>query len=236
MKIQNYTRLLLGGVMFIVASMTAVAESPNAVVQKSIDYAEGNGVVKDWEACERYAKEGLQNADASDINWLKSEAESGRAAAQWILCMCYRMGIVVEEDDREAMRWLRSAAEKGHAYALCNMGEIYLYGEPSLGIERNVEKALGYYTRSAERGCVQAQYQLGELYLGSKGVHPDYEKAFKWLIVAARDRKSSHGDMAMSLLKETLEMAQDLSTSSDAQFQSQGEEILRAFKNVTREK
>ena len=34
--------------MFIGASMAAVAESPNAAVQKSIDYAEGNGVVKDW--------------------------------------------------------------------------------------------------------------------------------------------------------------------------------------------
>lgn len=187
-------------------------------------------------ACARHAEEGLQNADASDINWLKSEAENGRAAAQWILCMCYRMGIVVEADDREAMRWLRAAAEKGHAYALCNMGETYLYGEPSLGIERNVEKALDLLTRSAERGCVQAQYQLGELYLGSKGVHPDYEKAFKWLIAAAKDKKSSDGDMAMYRLKETLEIARDLSTSSNAQFRSQGEEILRAFKNVTREK
>lgn len=222
--------------MFIGASMAAVAESPNAAIQKSIDFAEGNGVVKDWGACARHAEEGLQNADASDINWLKSEAEKGRAAAQWILFGCYRMGIVVEADAREAMRWLRAAAEEGHAYALCNMGEVYLYGEPSLGIERNVEKALAYYTRSAGHGCVQAQYQLGELYLGNKGVHPDYEKAFKWLIVAAKDRKSSHGDMAMSLLKETLEMAQDLSTSSNVQFRSQGEEILRAFKNVTHEK
>lgn len=64
------------------------------------------------------------------------------------------------------------------------LGRMY---ENGLGVDRNVQKAVGYYRKAANAGWEDAKLRLGEIYLKGNEKLQDYGKARKWLERAALD-------------------------------------------------
>jgi len=61
-------------------------------------------------------------------------------------------------------RWwksVRQAADMGSLAGLTRMGDGYMQGLPVIGVEKNLETAIGYYTRAADMGYKDAIYMLG---------------------------------------------------------------------------
>ena len=60
---------------------------------------------------------------------LRRQAEQGDAGAQFCLGSMYANGMVVLQDDAEAVTWYRLAAEQGNVDAQLNLGSMYANGE-----------------------------------------------------------------------------------------------------------
>jgi TPR repeat protein len=113
---------------------------------------------------------------------VREAAAKGQPPAQFVLGAMYQGGLVVEKNDREAVRWYRPAAEKGHALAQNNLGDMYAKGK---GVEKNDREALRWYRLAAEQGHVAAQYSLGWMYANGRGGDQDEIEAVKWYRQAA---------------------------------------------------
>lgn len=87
------------------------------------------------------------------------------------------------EDYESAMTWLKKAVDAGDAYAMCEIGGMYLEG---YGVEKDCDKGLEWIHKATENGSVDAMVALGTLYLtGDNGVEQNYEKGIEYLEKAA---------------------------------------------------
>jgi TPR repeat protein len=109
---------------------------------------------------------------------LQQKAESGDAAAQLDLALCYDCGYGVEKNPVEAHKWFLKAAEQGNGRAQNAVGNDYANGTG--GVEKNLEEALRWYRKSAEQECGYGQNSMGWCYEWGKGVEKDMEEAVKW--------------------------------------------------------
>ena len=109
---------------------------------------------------------------------LQQKAESGDAAAQLDLALCYDSGSGVEKNPVEAHKWFLKAAEQGNGRAQNAVGNDYANGTG--GVEKNMEEALKWYRKSAELGCGRGQNSMGWCYEWGKGVEKDMEEAVRW--------------------------------------------------------
>ena len=75
---------------------------------------------------ERQAEAAKKQAEAATkaFEFLKSDADSGNATAQYNLSKCYMEGKGCEVDTNEAMRWLRLSASGGNVAAVKRMAEL----------------------------------------------------------------------------------------------------------------
>ena len=89
-----------------------------------------------------------------------------------------------EQDFVKAFELFSLAAEKGNADAMCNLGDMYYYGQ---GVTRDYARAIEWYTKAAENGNADAMYNLGVLYYFGVGVPQDYARAFEWYTKAAEN-------------------------------------------------
>ncbi|HSH42243.1 MAG TPA: protein kinase [Arenicellales bacterium] len=115
-------------------------------------YYHGRGVAQDINLAETLIREALPR--------IREEVEAGAAWAQADLGSLYADGIVVAENDKEAVRLYRLAAEQGYAGAQTNLGVMYANGE---GVYRNREDAIAWLRRAAEQGDRIAQKNLQAL-------------------------------------------------------------------------
>ena len=113
---------------------------------------------------------------------LRATAETGDAAAQFILGGMYVTGVGVPQDAAEAAAWYRRAAEQGHARAQYNLGAMYAEGD---GVPQDAAAAVAWYRRAAEQGDATAQNNLGAMYAEGLGVPPDAAAAVAWYRRAA---------------------------------------------------
>jgi TPR repeat protein len=60
---------------------------------------------------------GVPKLDSEAVDWFRSAAEKGSAAAQYNLGRMYAEGKGVLQDQAEARRWFERAAAQGHAEA-----------------------------------------------------------------------------------------------------------------------
>lgn len=109
---------------------------------------------------------------------LQQKAESGDAAAQLDLALCYDRGYGVEKNTVEAHKWFLKAAEQGNGRAQNAVGNDYANGTG--GVEKNLEEALRWYRKSAEQECGYGQNSMGWCYEWGKGVEKDMEEALRW--------------------------------------------------------
>lgn len=64
-------------------------------------------------------------AQQEDVAWIRKQAESGDAKAQFELGKCYAQGSGVEQSMSDAVEWYRKAAEKGHLRAKKELRNYY---------------------------------------------------------------------------------------------------------------
>jgi len=124
---------------------------------------------------------------------LRSAAESGDALAQCDLALCYRMGLGVSTNCKEAVDWYRKAAEQGHAGAQYYLGWCY---ENGVGVRKDHTQAVEWYRKAAEQGDADAQNNLGWCYENGVGVRKDHTQAFEWYRKAA---EQGHADAQYNL-------------------------------------
>ena len=134
------------------------------------------------------------NHDAFDKNveQLRSRAEVGDSAAQFMLGKFYYYGIFFERNYPEAIKWFRAAANQGHASAQFLLGEAY---EKARGLMRDYTQAAKWYKRAAFQGHFLAMYSLSYFYAHGLGVPKNLITAYAWNIMTA----ALDWDMAKSL-------------------------------------
>lgn len=167
-----------------------------------------------WEMSEAYqnAKEILsvyentEKEKAEQVRLLEQLWDAGFTVAAHLLGKCWRDGMGVLPDDKQAELWFRRAAEAGHdfsqyalgkllqkmeeavswyekaaaqgnSWATYRLGKRYLEGK---NVPKDTDKAVEYLTNSAQEGNQYAQYTLGKLYLTGEDVSQDREQAYNW--------------------------------------------------------
>ena len=90
-------------------------------------------------------------------------------------------------------RFYHEAAIRGSVDAVYGMGKLYM--------ERDTQKAIGFFELAAAQGNPYAEYQLGKIFCFGLGVSRDLDKGMEWLRASA-----SHGNQhAASLLRHVQE-------------------------------
>ena len=74
---------------------------------------------------------------------------------------CYRDGIGVDKDMKEAVKWYRKAAEQGEAEAQYQLGISLLNGK---GTAKNPKEAADWFEKAAEQDNLDACYEIGRAY------------------------------------------------------------------------
>lgn len=104
--------------------------------------------------------------------------------------------------------WL-PLAESGDLGALRNVAHLLRQG---LGVEKDPERAIGFYREAAENGLISAQVNLGIMFLNGEGIRPSPERAARWFYRAA---KSGH-PQAQFVLAGLLESGTGLKANPQA--------------------
>jgi hypothetical protein len=138
------------------------------------------------------------------MKWTHKAAEQGHAAAQNSLGIRYFIGGSVQKDLNEAEKWFRKSSEQNFMAADNNLCKLFaqkvdaLNGaivpfpktddiEPLKGSAKDIAEAFAWCGKAAEQGQIESQFRLAALYAkGSRGVTPDYERAYFWLSIPRR--------------------------------------------------
>lgn len=125
---------------------------PRAKFRVAMMYYHGRGVAQNTGLAEALIREALPD--------IRARVEAGEAWAQADLGTLYADGIVVAENNREAVRLYQLAAEQGYAGAQTNLGVMYANGE---GVFRDRDNAILWLQRAAAQGDRIAQKNLQAL-------------------------------------------------------------------------
>lgn len=118
-----------------------------------------------------------------EIKNLTRQAESGNAAAQNTLGLCYKYGKGVPVDKAEAVKWLRESAQQGFEKAQYNLGLCYMKGD---GVPIDMKEAAKWQLLAAQKGVANAQFNIGLCYYYGDGVAENKPEAVKWWLKAAQ--------------------------------------------------
>jgi hypothetical protein len=122
-------------------------------------------------------------------------ADQGQPEAETTLGMLYFNGlaeddgsasdqhVLLQKNEREAVRLYRSAAEKGHAPAQYYLGVCL---EDGLGTVKNEAEACHWYKLAADHGYADAEFSLGTCYEYGCGVLKDLKEAIRLYRLAAQ--------------------------------------------------
>lgn len=127
------------------------------------------------------------------MNHLERAAESGHAKAMFLLGYIYDKA----EENTLAMTYYRNAHAHGNAEAAMAIGTMYVSGD---GVERNQEKARGWFEEAAAAGDVLALETLALAYLnGDLGLQKDPERGRELLRRAADNGHLPAGELLKSM-------------------------------------
>lgn len=114
---------------------------------------------------------------------LEAKAQDGDPQAQTLLALAYHAGVLLKNDEREALRLLRLAAEKNYVPAEESLGIYYAAG---IGMEKpDSQAALKWYTAAAQKGSLDAATNIGSMFAVGDGVPKDMTTAIRWFRQAA---------------------------------------------------
>ena len=92
---------------------------------------------------------------------------------------CYRDGLGVIPDDKQAEVWFLRSAQAGNDYSQYALGKF-------LQEWGRITEAMEWYGRASAQGNQYADYRLGKLYLAGQEVPKDTEKAVRYLTASAK--------------------------------------------------
>ena len=120
--------------------------------------------------------------------------------------------------------WENLAAADDDVEALMELGRTYHFGD---GVEKDEEKAFGYFLRAAELGEPTAEFNVGLHYAQGMDVERSFEKAEKWL----KEAESDGDEDAPRLLNKLAGTSEKekLAKAGDAQGQADFAELLMGF-------
>jgi len=127
-------------------------------------------------------RSGVDNNEATAVEWYRKAAEQGHADAQFNLGLMYRYGDGVDKNEATAVEWYRKAADQGHADAQFYLGLMNRYG---YGVDKNDSTAVEWYRKAAEQSHADAQYNLGLMYECGLGVDKNHSTGVEWYRKAA---------------------------------------------------
>ena len=141
-----------------------------------------------WEMAEAYqnAKEILsvyentEEEKAEQVRLLGQLWDAGFTVAAHLLGKCWRDGMGVLPDDKQAELWFRRAAKAGHDFSQYALGKL-------LQSQKRMEKAVSWYEKAAAQGNSYAAYRLGKMYLEGTDVPKNIAKAVEYLTDAAQE-------------------------------------------------
>ena len=212
MQIFNLTLLL------VVAAFAAVEVANGQSFNATLIKAEQGDAEAQNKVGEMYDNgEGVPQDFAGAVKWYRKAANQGHADAQYNLAMVcqggrriydaqhndisvmhYKGKGVPEHDMEEAVKWLRKAAEQGHAWAQCELGEIYCTG--SGGVRRDYVEGEKWLRQAAEKGHAEAQNRLSWFFISNDKSVQGYIKAEKWVRKAAdQGHKAAEGTLGYIL-------------------------------------
>eukprot|EP00358_Blepharisma_japonicum_P004749 CAMPEP_0202941016 /NCGR_PEP_ID=MMETSP1395-20130829/1121_1 /ASSEMBLY_ACC=CAM_ASM_000871 /TAXON_ID=5961 /ORGANISM="Blepharisma japonicum, Strain Stock R1072" /LENGTH=565 /DNA_ID=CAMNT_0049635847 /DNA_START=218 /DNA_END=1913 /DNA_ORIENTATION=+ len=86
-----------------------------------------------------------------------------------------------KDTERALMLANKKYDESSNYQGYASLGNHFLYGNPQIGIERNIDQAIHYYEKAAEQNNVQALENLGMVYSQGNKVKKDTQKAIEYL-------------------------------------------------------
>lgn len=119
-----------------------------------------------------------------DFHKTEVRALKGDVQSQIKLGSYYMYGTGTCVDYVKARTWFEMAAEKNNAYAISNLGSIYLDGFENK-IPKDYSKALMYLNKCADMNVDNCYYNLGVMYRDGFGVVADEEKAINYFYKTA---------------------------------------------------
>lgn len=93
-------------------------------------------------------------------DYLEGQALEGNPQAQNSLANLYYLGLGGPVDFEEAASLYYTAAEQGYGAAQLNLGHLYKQG---LGVQKNVERAFGWYMHANISNSVWAEYYMNQI-------------------------------------------------------------------------
>ncbi len=119
---------------------------------------------------------------SEDFPALYDKATKGDAGSQVLVCIAYRLGHFVKQDDTTALDWCLKAAQQNNLAAEEDVGIQYAFGR---GCPANSSLAIEWLKKAASQKSVVAMGNLGTIYANGIGVPQDYTEARKWYQAAA---------------------------------------------------
>jgi TPR repeat protein len=116
-------------------------------------------------------------------NFLGQEAKRGWGAVFFNLGVMYERGITVERNLATAIKYYDSACEQLVPQAHVNLAFIYTNQEPL-----DVPKAITHLHVAIDLGSTNACNTLGLMFMNGKHLEKDLNKAFGYLMAAAREK------------------------------------------------
>ncbi len=171
----------------------ALKGDPNAAYEIGLRYAEGKGVVSNFDEAAK---------------WYDRAAQAGVVPAIFRLGTLYEKGLSVKKDIDIARRYYMQAAERGNAKAMHNLAVLDADGG---GKGANYKSASQWFRKAADRGVADSQFNLGILYARGIGVEQNLAESFKWFSLAAAQGDTDAGhkrdDIAKKLDPQSLAAA-----------------------------
>ncbi|NJN48262.1 MAG: SEL1-like repeat protein [Candidatus Competibacteraceae bacterium] len=154
---------------FLFFKRAANAGNRSAMVELSLAYRDGLGVVADPEL----SREWLERATAPGNN-------AGHGMMR--LARAYAEGEEFDQDLAVSQRWVEQAVETGYPSALRDLGRRYWRGD---GVQADPVRAVQLLKQAAAEGDNKAMLDLAEFYAGQAGAPDTAEQAQSWLEAAA---------------------------------------------------
>jgi uncharacterized protein len=119
----------------------------------------------------------LESMKPEQFDVATQNAEKGDAQSQAVLCLAYRLGDSVQQDESQAIDWCQKAANQHNAIGLEELAMIYTNGSTE---SSQPSKAIPLLTEAAGLGSASAMDNLGTFYANGIGVPQDYAQAVRW--------------------------------------------------------
>ena len=127
--------------------------------------------------------DGVEQDEATAINWVRKSAQKGYADAQFWIGNAHLAGDGVKKSAPEGVKWLRKAANHNHIDAQFNLARLLIYGQGA--VDPDLEESKHWMERAASLGHKAAIKALRG-YAGNSGFDPLYAEAVACVLRSRR--------------------------------------------------